>query len=141
MPNIPYILVHTLYYAAVGTWLGGMVLLAAAARGQPGVGHWIRAQDRLGLACGIAAALAALARARMVETALWAGAWTPQKRIAAVRLGLLALMILLQLYAGWSLHPEVDRLRGQPGFEGLHLRSVLLMVALMFAAVLVMALS
>ena len=157
MPNVPFMLLHGLYYTSLGAWVGMMLMIAAGApsvfrilpdRAQAGdvIGGWLKVYYRAALALGILAAVAAVFRARVMEPTLWQGPWIPAKVIASVRYALLALMVLNVLYAGWSVDPEVHRLRAElpasrEAFDALHRRSVSLMKANLLAGVAVIFLS
>ena len=159
MPNVAYMLANGLLYGSLGIWVGCMVMVAAGARTvfrilpdrtQAGnvVGGWLDAYDRIGIVCALAAAGTALWRSRMVEVHLWSGPWRPVMAIAATRYALLALMILAHLYAAGSVHPAIRRLRGLPSgdparaaFDGLHARSVGILMANLVAGLVVIFLS
>ena len=157
MPNVAYMVLHGVYYTSLGAWVGMMLMIAAGApsvfrilpdRAQAGdvIGAWLRVYYRAALAMGVLAAVAAVLRARVMEPTLWQGPWIPAKAIAAVRYALIALMVLNLLYAGWSVDPEVHRLRsGLPvtreAFDVLHRRSVSLMKANLLSGVGVIFLS
>ena len=155
--NVLPMLVRGAYYLGLGAWVGSMLMIVAGApvpfrtlpsRSQAGdvVGGWLKAYYRMGLACAAVAAAATLFRATQWEGGLWKGSWGIEKAVGAVRLSLLALMILNHLYAGWSVDPEVHALKAagdpaRPAFEALHRRSVRLLGANLVSGIAVIFLS
>ena len=142
MPNVPFMIAHGCYYAALGLWIGMMAMLAAGTRTAFDIlpekamagnlaGAWLSKYYRMGVVCAAVAAIGATLRSVMAEQGLWQGPPSPQQRIAAMRYGLISLMILNHLYAGWVLDPEVKRLKSIPeareAFQSLHRREVLLL--------------
>ena len=159
MENVLAMLVRGGYYAALGVWVGCMVMISAGApaifrtipaKSQAGdvVGAWLKVYYRIGLACAAAAWFCTLYRYWNWEIAMWHGPWGFAKAVGACRIGLLSQMILNHLYAGWGLDPEIHRVRALPeadparaAFGPLHRRSVKLLGANLFAGLAVIFLS
>ncbi|GEM_PF-5275506 len=160
MPNLPFMIAHGCYYAALGLWIGMMAMLAVGARvafdtlpekraAGDLVGTWLAKYYRMGALFAVVAAVGAILRFSMAEQSLWKDValtpWTPQRWIAFTRYLLLGFMIMIHLYAGWSLDPEVKRLKAIPEaaevFRALHAREVLLLGANLLAGIVVIFLS
>ena len=160
MPNIPFMIAHGCYYAALGLWTGMMAMLAVGTRVAFGVlpekemagtlaGAWLAKYYRMGVVCAIVAGIGAALRYLMVEQSLWqdldATPWTPQRWIALSRYLLLFFMVLTHVYAGWILDPQVRRLKAIPeareAFAALHAREVVLLGVNLVAGLLVIFLS
>ena len=166
MDNVVPMLVRGTYYGALGVWMGMMVMIVLGApvifrtvceRRQAGdvVAGWLGVYYKAALVCAVLVAAALAWRMLNWERGLWQGGWGFAKGVALARTVLLALMILNLLYAGWSLDPEIHRIRAsvpdllalppsepvRMAFDALHHRSVTLMGANLLAGVLVVFLS
>jgi len=145
MPNWLHLFVNGLYHLGLALWIGGAVALGALAapvlfgalpRQQAGAifGPTLRRFAKLRLAAVVLMILGAGAKHLIFEKF----ARTPWITLRWLLIAVLAVTVVYEIAV---LHPAMERLRGDPGFQRLHKRSEGLMKASLAVAVVALFLS